>query len=130
MSYKNPHILLVDDNQDYQNVVRHALEKDGFEVKIAGNGQQGWHELQQFSSEIELIILDMVMPNTDGLWLIEKLKNSSNFSKLPIIILTNLNHGEKIGKAVIKGVSRLLNKETSSFKEISMTVREVIRSNS
>ena len=78
-----PRILLVDDEQSVQKLLTYPLQKDGYEVQIANDGQEA---LQLFSeSRFDLVILDIMLPKTDGLDVCRRLRESSS---VPIIMLT------------------------------------------
>lgn len=77
-------ILVVDDEQRMRKLVKDFLSKDGFKVIEAADGEQA---IDIFFAEknIELIILDVMMPKTDG-W--EVCREIRKYSKVPIIMLT------------------------------------------
>ncbi len=84
MSIKDkPRILLVDDEQSVQKLLTYPLQKDGYEVQIANDGQEA---LQLFSeSRFDLVVLDIMLPKTDGLDVCRRLRENSS---VPIIMLT------------------------------------------
>ena len=76
-------ILLVEDEEDIATLVRTYLEKDGFRVIWATRGVEGLLALEQ--NDIRLAILDLQLPDTDGLDLCRAIRTSS---RLPIVIVT------------------------------------------
>src|SRR5262245_7048295 len=77
-------ILVVDDDAHIREVVRFALEKAGLEVSEAGDGQKA---LQQFKKNpAELIVLDITMPEMDGLAVCREIRKTSN---VPILFLSS-----------------------------------------
>lgn len=118
-------VLILEDDPDLSAPVQLKLEKEGFEVKIAENGRKGWEVLQ--GDKIDCVILDLVMPETDGVWFLEKLRNSPNLTNIPVIVFTNLSEGEKVAKVVALGAYRLLVKADTSMRVLVNTVKEVIR---
>src|SRR4029434_5135225 len=77
-------ILVVDDDAHIREVVQFALEKAGFEVIEAGDGQSA---LAQFSqSQSDLVILDITMPEIDGLAVCRGIRKSSD---VPILFLSS-----------------------------------------
>jgi DNA-binding response OmpR family regulator len=76
-------ILLVEDEEDIATLVRTYLEKDGFRVIWAPSGVDGLLALEQ--NEIRLAILDLQLPDADGLDLCRAIRSSS---RLPIVIVT------------------------------------------
>jgi DNA-binding response OmpR family regulator len=76
-------ILLVEDEEDIATLVRTYLERDGFRVIWATRGTEGLLALEQ--NEIRLAILDLQLPDADGLDLCRTIRSSS---RLPIVIVT------------------------------------------
>jgi two-component system phosphate regulon response regulator PhoB len=80
------HILVVDDEEDIQELVRYNLEKEGYQVSCVGTGEDA---LDVARSDLpNLIILDLMLPGIDGLEVCKILKNDSKTSHVPIIILS------------------------------------------
>ena len=79
------HILVVDDDRDIRDLLCRFLRKNGYRVDAAADGR----EMKRFleTARINLIILDRVLPGTDGLTLCRELRTSS---RIPIILLTLL----------------------------------------
>ena len=80
---RNGTILLVEDEEDIASLVRAYLENDGFRVIWAARGADGVLALEQH--EIRLAILDLQLPDADGLELCRMIRQSS---RLPIVIVT------------------------------------------
>ena len=77
-------ILIVDDDAHIRDVLRYALNKEGFEIVEAENGQQA---LQRFESDPpDLVILDIMMPELDGISACRELRKTS---QVPIIFLSS-----------------------------------------
>ncbi len=76
-------ILIVEDEQDYANIVKKSLENENFEVKIVGDGSLVLEKFYQFSPS--LVLLDINLPKKNG-W--EICKEIRQVSKVPIIIIT------------------------------------------
>lgn len=79
-------ILLVEDNEDNRDMLSRRLERKGFEVSLAVDGQDGVDKAQQ--NLPDLILMDMSLPVMDGWEATQKLKNNSDTSAIPIIALT------------------------------------------
>lgn len=88
------HILVVDDDPDVRHLVRHFLEKNGFRVSAVGDGQ-GLRSILEGGEPIDLIVLDLVLPDDDGLVLCRNLRASSN---IPVIIVSA--RGEEVDRIV------------------------------
>lgn len=78
-------ILVCDDEKDIVDVLSYNLEKQGFSVVKAFNGAEA---LEKVNEDIDVIILDVMMPYLSGLEVCQRIKSNSEFSKIPIIFLT------------------------------------------
>jgi len=83
MSATTARILLVDDEQPVQKLLSYPLEKDGYEVVPARDGQEALSEFDRQS--FDLVVLDIMLPKVDGLEVCRQLRAKSS---VPIIMLT------------------------------------------
>jgi DNA-binding response OmpR family regulator len=81
-----PLVLLIDDEVAYAKVIGEALKKHGFEVIIAGNAGEALEIFQQ--AKPNLILLDVMMPEIDGLTLLKWLREHSEQDDLPIHVVS------------------------------------------
>ncbi|MCL9980476.1 MAG: response regulator transcription factor [Bacteroidia bacterium] len=86
MIKKSSKILIVDDEQDILELIRHALNKEGYEVHIAVNGQQAIEKTAKVHPD--LILMDVMMPVMDGMEACRQLKEDPATQQIPIIFLT------------------------------------------
>lgn len=90
-STKTKRILLVDDDYEIIESLRYALEKEGYEILIARDGNQGLAMAER--DDPDLVILDMMMPKRSGFLVLEKLRRSR---PVPIrIIMITANEGSR-----------------------------------
>jgi two-component system, OmpR family, response regulator len=86
-------ILLVDDEESIQTLLTYPLERDGFTVVQARDGEEA---LKRFGEEsVDLVVLDVMLPRLDGLEVCKRLRSQSN---VPIIMLTA--RGEELDKVL------------------------------
>jgi DNA-binding response OmpR family regulator len=83
MTGKTTRILLVDDEQPVQKLLSYPLEKEGYEVVPALDGQEALASFEQ--GEFDLVVLDIMLPKLDGLEVCRRLRAQSS---VPIIMLT------------------------------------------
>jgi two-component system, OmpR family, response regulator len=81
----NRTILLVDDDQKIRVLLKAYLEKNQFVVRVAQDGASFRAEFERFKAELALVILDVMLPDTDGFALCQWVRRQST---LPIIMLT------------------------------------------
>lgn len=79
-------ILIIEDDPQHRLIIQRKLQNEGYQVLIAGNGQEALRILQ--NSTIDLILLDLIMPVMDGFSFVHNLKALNK--DIPIIVLTNL----------------------------------------
>ena len=80
-----PHLLIVEDSEDVAEYLR-AILNSGYRIQLARNGKDGWEKARSLVPDI--IISDIIMPEMDGIELLDKLKNDICTSHIPVIILT------------------------------------------
>lgn len=97
MSIKNK-VLIVDDTPENLRVLGEILTKDGHEVRVAINGTQGLEIAR--SAGIDLILLDVMMPDLNGYEVCAQLKKDARTKDLPVIFLTALDSSEDEGKGL------------------------------
>ncbi|MHA1199606.1 MAG: response regulator, partial [Candidatus Heimdallarchaeaceae archaeon] len=107
-------ILLVEDDRDVRDVIRQMLEMQGYDVIVAGNGQEA---LEIYDESIDLTITDVIMPQMGGNELISELKKQDSNARF-IIITGYMN------KSTHKNIE-VLHKPISSSK-LSQTVKKTI----
>lgn len=76
-------ILIADDENDIRNLVKISLEENGYTVLTAQNGKEAWEIIS--SQDVQLAILDVMMPLLDGYTLLRKIRE---YSTIPVIFLT------------------------------------------
>lgn len=86
MIKKATKILVVDDEQDILELIRHTLNKEGYEVHVAANGQQAVEKAKKVKPN--LILMDVMMPIMDGMEACRQLKEDNETADTPIIFLT------------------------------------------
>jgi len=78
-------ILVVDDEKDIVEFIQYNLEKEGFEVITAHNGNEA---LEAIKEKPDLVVLDVMMPGIDGYEVCEKIRLEDKYKSIPILLLT------------------------------------------
>jgi CheY-like chemotaxis protein len=81
-------LLVVDDSEDAQELFRIHLQRSGFEVLSAHNGQDALALLNGGAHLPSLIIVDLLMPVMDGMELIESLRADERLADLPVLVVS------------------------------------------
>jgi two-component system, OmpR family, alkaline phosphatase synthesis response regulator PhoP len=79
-----PKILIVEDDPAVRDILRIALEREGMTVEVVGNGERALESFRD-AGALDLVILDIVLPDIDGITLCQELRRSSD---VPIVMLT------------------------------------------
>lgn len=89
-------ILIIEDDPNISQLVKYNLEKGGYDCILSGSGENGLKILQK--GAVDLLILDIMLPEMDGFELCRRIKQDRGLSDIPIIILTA--KGEEIDRIV------------------------------
>lgn len=84
--YQPRKILVIDDEEDVRNFITYNLKKDGFLLETAENGRNGMIKARSFRPD--LILLDIMMPDLDGIEVCRQLREDPEFDKTMIAFLT------------------------------------------
>jgi DNA-binding response OmpR family regulator len=84
-----PRILIVDDERDFVELVQFRLAALGYEFIVASDGVQALSQARQFKPD--LILLDILLPDLDGLSVCEILRRQPSTKKIPIIFMSALS---------------------------------------
>src|ERR671926_417652 len=81
-------ILIVEDDPAVRDVVEHALSREGMETETASDGEKAMESLRA-ARPFDLVVLDVMLPGTDGISVCQELRNSDSPSAdAPVVILT------------------------------------------
>ena len=104
-------ILIIEDDQTTQHIIRHFLEKDGFIVASAGDAEEG---LQQARNKPpSLILLDLMLPGMSGFQVLSHLKQDAALAPIPVFIISSLIQEDNIMKALTSGAVDYITKPFS-----------------
>ena len=97
-------ILIVDDDPTQRRLLSALIERQGFKTRTAGSGQEALAELNgPAQAEIGLVLLDLVMPDMDGIAVLEQMR--PNLPDLPVIVLTAQGGVDTAVKAMRAGAN-------------------------
>ncbi len=116
-------VLIADDDAVVRDVVRRYLERDGLEVRMAGDGSEALRVLG--SERIDVAVLDVMMPGPSGLSLCRTLRQGGDFT-VPVILLTALSEEDDRIAGLEAGADDYLTKPFSP-RELTLRVRSVLR---
>nr|WP_188908438.1 MHYT domain-containing protein [Aureimonas endophytica] len=116
-------VLVVDDDQDARDRVRHALERDGWTVAEAGNGQEALDKVAIAPPRV--ILLDLTMPVMDGFTFLHSLRERPGGRDIPVIVLSaralTPQDRQKLQSAV-----KVIAKGAVSLRDVAVDVRNAV----
>ena len=116
-------VLIADDDAVVRDVVRRYLERDGLEVRVAGDGNEALRVLG--TERIDVAVLDVMMPGPNGLSLCRTLRQGGDYT-VPVILLTALGEEDDRIAGLEAGADDYLTKPFSA-RELALRVRSVLR---
>jgi DNA-binding response OmpR family regulator len=120
----NPSVLIVDDEPLTRNLLRLMLERAGFAILEAEDGLKALEVVANASPDV--LLLDVMMPNMDGITVCETLRAQAKTAVLPIILLSARTSPEAVRMGLEAGANEYLGKPVSRNELIS-TIREVLQ---
>lgn len=100
---KKDTILIVDDHQTIRTIMRHFLKEAGYEILEAANGREALAILER-NPNVCVILMDIMMPDVDGLTLTKKIKQKADRYAIPmVIIISARSDRESVLKSVLSG---------------------------
>ena len=121
---KKKKILLIEDEPDMATVITERLHKEDLEVITIGEGKQGVEMAQK--DKPDLIILDLILPLGDGLWVLQRLKELPKTMHIPVIVLTASGDDKYIKKVTDLGIEAFMRKPYKGDKLVE-TVNKILR---
>jgi len=101
-------LLLVDDDPTNQDMLSRRLKRAGYQTELAANGYEALDVLARH--EVQLILLDSMMPGLSGIELLRKLRVEFSPSRLPIIMVTALGESDRVVEALNLGANDYISK--------------------
>lgn len=117
-------ILVVDDEQDLLDLIEYNLRQEGFDVLKAENGKDGIQMAKEHMPD--LVLLDIMMPQMDGIEVCDRMREDSTLSHIPIIFLTARSDEKTEIEGLNKGADDFITKPISTSKLISR-IKAVLR---
>src|SRR3989338_3787781 len=117
-------VLIIEDEEALLSVLEHKLTREGYEVSLARDGEQGLEQIKAIKPEV--VLLDILMPKLDGFGVLAKLHSDGLISTLPVIIISNSGQPVEIDRALKLGARDYLVKAEFSPEEVVEKVRKVL----
>ena len=119
-------VLVVEDDAATRDVIKRALERDGWAVSEAENGRRGLLSVARHVPD--LIVLDLMMPEMDGFEFVAELRKSESGRRIPVVVVTAKEIGSEERRRLDGQVRRVLHKGSFSREELSSELRRALES--
>jgi len=117
-------ILAVDDEESIVRIIQVNLERAGYEVDTALNGASALTLI--LKNQYDLVISDVMMPEMDGMELLEHIRQSPEMVNLPVILLTAQSSANDVTRGYAQGTDLYLTKPFSPTELVTWVNRVII----
>lgn len=117
----NKKILIVEDEPVLREMYQQKFEQAGFNVLTANDGDEGLIAIQRENPD--LILLDILLPKENGIWLLKKIKADANLAKIKVVAFSNFDDPSTKGAAWGLGVVDYLIKTNHTPGEVVEKVK-------
>lgn len=121
---KRPSLLIVDDELDNFDVLETLLMREGYDLRYAPNGKTALAFLE--NSPPDAVLLDVMMPEMDGIEVCRRIKSSPLWNHLPVIMVTALTAKEDLARCLDAGADDFISKPVNA-QELRARIRSMLR---
>lgn len=118
------YILVIEDDKLLTDLICQKLSKEKFETKVAIDAQEGLKAMEE--KRPDLILLDLILPGSDGFEFLTLLRKHPKLSSVPVIVLSNLSTQEDIERALALEVKDFLIKADLGLSGIVEKVKSAL----
>lgn len=118
-------ILLIEDSEFMIRLYEKVFTLENFTVVVASNGMDGIKKAKE--EKPDLILLDMMMPQMNGVTTLKYLKEAEETKNIPVVMLTNITGDQDAEKALEQGAVKYIVKSDYEPKDVVKMVREILK---
>ena len=120
---KQPTILIVDDENDIIDLLSYNLKTNNYNVETACDGSEA---LLKINNNIDLILLDVMMPKIDGIEVCKSIKKNPSTKNIPVILLTAKSTSQDEYEGLISGADDYI-KKPISIKNLLLRIKNILK---
>lgn len=120
-------ILLAEDDIQLIDMYEKKFELEGFEVVVAEDGEKTLKVINEEKNKLDVILLDIMMPNLNGIEVLKRVRENPETKDIMIIILTNLDNESTIEEVYRYGVTEFMVKAELTPMQVVDKVKELLR---
>lgn len=117
-------ILLIEDEEIMINLLQRKLIKEGYDVSLARDGEEGLKRLREINPDI--VLLDIIMPKMGGFEVMEEIARDEELKKIPIMVISNSGQPVELDRAQKLGARDWLIKTEFDPQEVADKVIKLI----
>lgn len=117
-------IIVADDEQFIATAYSDGLERAGFTVVVARNGEEAYEKTA--TEKPDLVLLDLIMPKQNGFEVLKKLKSNSELQHIPVVILSNLSQETDESEAKKLGAIDFIVKSDISLEALIKRINQLL----
>lgn len=118
-------ILIIEDEKILAEMYKEKFEAEGFDVFLAFDSQEGLEVAKK--EKPELILLDILLPSENGVYLLQKIKKDNNISKIPVIAFSNYDDQKTKNEAMELGAIDYIIKANHTPQEIIEKIKNYLK---
>lgn len=122
---KGKEILLIEDDKLLMNVLTQRFTQQGYKIDGVASADEAREFLQK--NPVDIILLDIILPGTDGFTFLKEIKLDKKLKKIPIIIISNLGQKEEVEKGLKLGAIDYIIKAHTLPEDIIKKVEKVTK---
>jgi DNA-binding response OmpR family regulator len=118
-------VLIVEDDSFLQGLETKKLEEVGYVVVTASSGEEGLKKINE--PDIDIVLLDLILPNFDGLEILKKIKGTEALKNIPVIVFSNLSEEKTIKRSMELGATDFMVKSNFTLDELVKRIDSVLK---
>jgi DNA-binding response OmpR family regulator len=118
-------VMVVDDDLIVGKLLKHTLTQRGFDVQVVEDGRAAISNVSN-QNPPSLVLLDILLPFADGFEILDKIRNQSNWQKVPILMLTSKTTESNIVRAFESGANDYVTKPFQ-VEELMSRIRRLLK---
>lgn len=124
MSAQKTKVAIIEDDMAIVQMYRTKFENEGYDVETAGDGESGLELIESY--EPDIILLDLMMPNMNGLDMLSKLRGQAGGRERKVVVLTNMGDTETATRVYKMAADDYIVKAEMTPKEVAERVKALL----
>ncbi len=118
-------ILIIEDDSFLQGLEASKLEKEGYKIITASSGEEALKKINE--PDINIVLLDLLLPNFDGLEILKKIRDTEPLKNIPVIVFSNLSEEKTYKQSMDLGATDFMVKSNFTLDELVKHIKTVLK---